>query len=508
MKIDRRGFVTSAAGAAVMLPFARAWSTATSTSRTAARGPDLQARDLDGGEVLLARADLDDLAAGLRGALLFADSAQYDSARHIWNGAFDWRPALIARCTGQADVRRAVEFARAHRLLTAVRGGGHSTSGKSSCDGGLMLDLAPMQGVRVDPQARRAFVEPGTLLGQLDHETTAFGLVTTAGTVSHTGAAGLTLGGGFGRIGRRFGLACDFLFDAAPVTADGRRVRAGESANPQLLWGLRGGGGNFGVVTAFEYRLHPMNPMIWGGVIAWPVARAREVLRTVAELSLTAPDELNLDPLLVTPPGAPPMVVVEICASGDHATAERRVAPLRALGQPSMDRLGPMPYVALQSANDAANPHGIRHYSKAGFLPKLTEGLLEDVVQVFESAPPGMLTLVFQQSGGAINRVAADATAFPNRDNAYWLMVMSNWLDPAADEAHKAAARAGWKRLEPHTRGFYVNSATERDDAAVRSNYGANHARLVALKDRYDPGNLFRLNVNIKPSAAAKPGAA
>ena len=459
MKIDRRGFVTSAAGAAVMLPFARAWSTATSTSRTAARGPDLQARDLDGGEVLLARADLDDLAAGLRGALLFADSAQYDSARHIWNGAFDWRPALIARCTGQADVRR-------------------------------------------------AFVEPGTLLGQLDHETTAFGLVTTAGTVSHTGAAGLTLGGGFGRIGRRLGLACDNLVGADLVTADGRRVRASESENPELLWGLRGGGGNFGVVTAFEYRLHPMNPMIWGGVIAWPVARAREVLRTVAELSLTAPDELNLDPLLVTPPGAPPMVVVEICASGDHATAERRVAPLRALGQPSMDRLGPMPYVALQSANDAANPHGIRHYSKAGFLPKLTEGLLEDVVQVFESAPPGMLTLVFQQSGGAINRVAADATAFPNRDNAYWLMVMSNWLDPAADEAHKAAARAGWKRLEPHTRGFYVNSATERDDAAVRSNYGANHARLVALKDRYDPGNLFRLNVNIKPSAAAKPGAA
>lgn len=507
MKLDRRGFVASAIGAAASLPFSRAWSADGAAPRTAAGGPDLRARTLDGGEVTLARADIVDLAAGMRGALLLADSAQYDSARHIWNGAFDWHPALIARCSGQADVRRAIEFARVHRLLTAVRGGGHSTSGKSSCDGGLMLDLSPMQGVRVDPDARRAYVEPGTLLGQLDHETTAFGLVTTAGTVSHTGAAGLTLGGGMGRVGRRFGLACDNLVAADLVTADGRRVRATETENTDLLWGLRGGGGNFGVVTEFEYRLHPMNPMIWGGVIAWPVARARDVLRAVAELASGAPDDLNVDPVLVAPPGAPPMIVVEICASGDHAAAERRVAPLRALGKPLLDRLGPMPYVALQSANDAANPHGIRHYSKAGFLPTLTESLMDDVVQLFESAPPGVLTLVFQQGGGAIDRVAADATAFPNRGNAYWLMVMSNWMDPATDEAHKAAARAGWKRLEPHTRGFYVNSATERDDAAVRSNYGANHARLVALKDRYDPGNLFRLNVNIKPRAAAKPGA-
>lgn len=507
MQIRRREFTAAALGAVAAFPFHRAWSAAAAAPpRTAAREPDLLARDLDGGEVALARADVADLAAGMRGALLLADDAQYEPARHLWNGIFDWRPALIARCTGQADVRRAVEFARAHRLLTAVRGGGHSTSGKSSCNGGIMIDVSPMQGVRVDPEARRAWVEPGTLLGQLDHESTAFGLATTAGTVSHTGAAGLTLGGGMGRLGRRFGLACDNLVAAELISADGRRVRASETENPELLWGLRGGGGNFGVVTQFEYRLHRLNPMIWGGVIAWPAAQAREVLRQVVELAQAAPDDVNLEPILVTPPGAPPMVIVEVCCSGEHAAAERRFAALRGFGKPLVDRLGPMPYVALQAANDAANPHGIRHYSKAGFVPTVTEALIDEIVQTFLGAPPRALGYVFQQSGGQINRVAADATAFPNRSSAYWVMVMANWMDPAEDESRKAAARAAWRRLEPHVRGFYVNSATERDDAEVRSNYGANHARLVALKDRYDPGNQFKLNVNIKPSAAAIPG--
>jgi FAD/FMN-containing dehydrogenase len=494
MTIPRRRFIASALGTAAILPFARAW---------AADGPPLQARTLDGGEVQVARADVADLAAGMRGAVLLADSAQYDSGRHIWNGAFDWRPALIARCTGQADVRRAVEFARAHRLLTAVRGGGHSTSGKSSCNGGIMIDLAPMQGVRVDPQARRAWVEPGTLLGQLDHETAAFGLVTTAGTVSHTGAAGLTLGGGFGRVGRRFGLACDNLVGADLITADGQRVRASETENPELLWGLRGGGGNFGVVTGFEYRLHPMRPVIWGGVIAWPASAAREVLRTVGEIAENAPDELNIEPILVTPPGAPPMVIVEVCWSGDdHAAGAARVAKLRTLPKPVFDKLGPLPYVVLQQANDAANPHGIRHYSKAGFVPKLDEALIDSVVTTFLGHPPGSLGYVFQQCGGQINRVAPDATAFPNRGATYWIMVMANWMDPAEDESRKATARAAWKTLEPLTRGFYVNSATERDEGAIRGNYGANYARLVALKDRYDPGNQFRLNVNVKPGKA------
>ena len=506
MSIPRRRFVAGALGAAAGLRCGSGWAAqAVLAPRTAARGPDLVARDLDGGTVALARTDLADLAAGMRGPLLLATDPRYDGARRIWNGAFDARPALIARCSGQADVRRAVGFARTHRLLTAVRGGGHSTSGKSSCEGGLVIDLSPMQGVRVDPVARRAIVEPGTLLGALDHETAAFGLVTTAGTVSHTGAAGLTLGGGMGRVGRRFGLACDNLVAADVVAADGRRLRASETENTDLLWGLRGGGGNFGVVTAFEYRLHPMEPLVWGGVIAWPALRAREVLRVVADLSATAPDDVNLDPILVSPPGGPAVVLVEACCSGDHAAAERRLAPLRAIQGPLFDRLGPMPYVALQSANDAANPHGIRHYSKAGFVPALTEAVIDEVSQSFLGAAPGAFGYVFQQAGGQVNRVAADATAFPNRSSAYWIMVMANWSEPAEDESRKAAARAAWKGLEPHTRGFYVNSATERDDADVRSNYGANHARLVALKDRYDPGNQFRLNVNIKPSTATRP---
>ena len=502
----RRQFVASALGAAAFLPLSRAWPAGdppSSAGAAPARGPDIQARTLDGGEVLLARSDVADLAAGMRGAVLLQDSAQYDGARHLWNGAFDWKPALIARCTGQADVRRAVGFARAHGLLTAVRGGGHSTSGKSSCHGGIMIDLAPMQGVRVDPQARRAFVEPGTLLGQLDHETAAFGLVTTAGTVSHTGAAGLTLGGGLGRVGRRFGLACDNLVGADLVTADGRRERASATANPDLLWGLRGGGGNLGIVTEFEYQLHPMRPVIWGGVIAWPAAAAREVLGVVADIAETAPDALNIEPILVAPPGAPPMVIVEVCWSGDdHAAGAARVAKLRALPKPLFDRLGPLPYVTLQQANDAANPHGIRHYSKAGFVPKLDAKLVDVVVSTFLDSPPGSLGYVFQQGGGQINRVAPDATAFPNRDTTYWVMVMANWMDPAEDETRKATARAAWKTLEPLTRGFYVNSATERDEAAIRGNYGANYARLARLKGRYDPGNQFRLNVNVTPAQA------
>jgi len=493
MQIRRRAFLGSTLAAAATLPWQRVW---------AADGPELAARTLDGAPTLIPRSDLRDLAGSLRGRVLVGSDTDYDTVRRIWNGAFDLHPALIVQCTGMADAMQAVAFARTHKLLTAVRGGGHSTSGKSSCDGGIMIDMAPMAGVRVDPQARRAWVEPGTLLGQLDRETAAFGLVTTAGTVSHTGAAGLTLGGGFGRVGRRFGLACDNLVGADVLTADGRRLRASATENPDLFWALRGGGGNFGIVTEFEYSLHDMNPMIYGGVIAWPLAAANDVLRYIGELMASAPDELNVEPLLVSPPGAPQMVVAEACWSAEHARGEKVLAGLRSLGKPLFDKIGPMPYVVLQAMNDGVNHHGVKHYGKAGYLPNLDGAVIDALVDAYRSAPPGQVNFIFQASGGAISRVASDATAFPNRSSPWWLMVAANWEDAADTPTRLATARATWKRVESLTRGFYVNVADDRADAEVGSNYGANYARLVQVKDKYDPGNQFRLNANIKPSKA------
>ncbi len=462
-------------------------------------GTALPARLLSGGETTIPRDHLQQFAASLRGRVLVASDADYESARRIWNGEFDLRPALIARCTGTADVMRSVDFAREHGLLTAVRAGGHSTAGKSSCNGGIMIDVSPMQGVRVDPVARRAYVQAGTLLGQLDHECAAFGLVTTAGTVSHTGAAGLTLGGGFGRVGRRFGLACDNLLAADVVTAAGKRLRAEDSADAELLWGLRGGSGNFGIVTQLEYALHPMDPVILGGRIAWPIAEARDVLRLIAEMHAAAPDELNIEPILVSPPGAPPMIMVEVCWSADHAVGEQRIARLRGFGKPLFDQVRPMRYVDLQAANDVVNPHGVRHYGKAGFLPELSDSTIDAILEVFASTPPGNVNFIFQSSGGAIARVPVAATAFPNRASPWWLMLGANWRDAADSERKLGIARAAWKRVESLTRGFYVNSIDDRADAEIRGNFGPNYDRLVALKKRYDPGNQFRLNANIKP---------
>jgi FAD/FMN-containing dehydrogenase len=356
-----------------------------------------------------------------------------------------------------------------------------------------------MQGVRVDPVARRAYVQAGTLLGQLDHECAAFGLVTTAGTVSHTGAAGLTLGGGFGRVGRRFGLACDNLLAADVVSAGGKRLRAEDSADADLLWGLRGGSGNFGIVTQLEYALHPMEPVILGGRIAWPIAQARDVLRLIADLHAAAPDELNIEPILVSPPGAPPMIMVEVCWSADHAIGEQRIAALRRFGKPLFDQVGPMRYVDLQAANDVVNPHGVRHYGKAGFLPELNDAAIDAILDVFDATPPGNVNFIFQSSGGAIARVPVTATAFPNRASPWWLMLGANWSSGADSERKLGIARAAWKGVEALTRGFYVNSIDDRADAEFRGNFGANYDRLVALKKRYDPGNQFRLNANIKP---------
>lgn len=462
---------------------------------------DIRAIRLDGRDTTLPRSAVQELRAALRGRLLLPSNAGYDDARKLWNAMIDRRPALITRCAGAADVRAAVNFARAHDLLLAVRGGGHSTSGLSVCDGGLMIDLSPMRSVRVDPAARRARLEPGVLLGEFDREAQAFGLATTAGTVSHTGAAGLTLGGGFGRLGRRFGLACDNLTAVDLITADGELRHATENENPDLFWAVRGGGGNFGVVTSFEYRLHPVGPMIVGGWIQYPMAQARDVLRRFAEYAAEAPDELNADPALFVNREGQGLVSIEACYSGPPARAESALAPLRRLGKVLSDNVGPIPYVKLQASGDEGAAAGKSHYVKSGFLKEISAAAVEAVVEPFLERPAPPFAAALQQMGGAINRVPADATAFPHRATRHDLVLLSSWTDPALAEQRIAAARRYWDRVRPFTSGFYSNSYMTEDEARVRETYGTNYERLLTLKNRYDPQNLFRLNANIRPTA-------
>ena len=461
---------------------------------------DLPAKSLTGGDILLRASSVEAFAASLHGELVLPGSGDYEQARRIWNGMFDMRPAMVARCTGAADVIQAVNFAREHQLLTSVRGGGHSFSGKSTCNGGIVIDLSPMQGVRVDRGARRAYLEAGSRLGQLDRETQAFGLATTAGTVADTGAAGLTLGGGLGRLGPRFGLTCDNLAGADVVTAAGKFVHASESENADLLWGLRGGGGNFGIVTSFEYRLHDVDPMVLAGSVAWPIEQAHDVLRFIVDSSESMPDELNLSPVLVWTPDGKALISVEACWSADHAAGEKALAPLRAFGKPVDDTIAAMPYVQLQSAADAALPAGRNYYSKSGFIPQLDHAGIDLMLDTFQRAPTRFM-LFCEPFGGAYRRVAVDATAFPNRREKFFALMISQWDDDSGDK-RLADLRASWKPIGDMSRGFYMNLADpDEGGAAIHENYGPNMPRLSALKAKYDPANLFRLNANVPPRA-------
>jgi FAD/FMN-containing dehydrogenase len=452
-----------------------------------------------GKQVLLQATDVEDFRAGLRGELLAPGEHGYDSARRIWNGAFDKKPALIARCAGAADVSRAIEFARAHDLVIAVRGGGHSLSGQSVCDGGLMIDLSPMKSVSVNPLAKSARVEPGVLLGQFDRETAAYGLATTAGTVSHTGVAGLTLGGGFGRIGRRFGLACDNLTSADVITADGHFVKASAKDNPDLFWGLRGGGGNFGVVTAFEYQLHAIEPTMIGGQLVLPFANGRELLRSYADFIGGASDEMYADATVVPTPNGR-VLVLDVCHSGTPQAAEKELARLRKIGKPLDDGLRASTYVKLQCALDANYPHGRGYYIKSGFVRTLSAQIVDSVVDYLDAAPmaTGIVNIVHQ--GGAISRVKPEATAFWHRDTNHSIMMIGFWDDPAEAAAKMQWVKTGWKHVEPHTDGFYVNEIAHDDPAnRVLATYGKNYERLLSLKKRFDPGNVFRMNANVAP---------
>jgi hypothetical protein len=384
---------------------------------------DVAAKSLDGADIALPGSSIEAFAASMRGDVLLAGSPDYDKTRRVWNGMFDRHPALIARCTGASDVRLAVDFAREHQLLTAVRAGGHSVSGKSTCDGGLVIDLQQMQGVRVDPEAKRAYLESGSRLQLLDHETQAFGLATTAGTVSDTGAAGLTLGGGLGRLGRRFGLSCDKVVGADVVTAAGSLVHASEAENADLLWGLRGGGGNFGVVTSLEYRLHPVDPIVLAGEGRLAVRPSAGRASVRVRIRRRMPDELSLEPTLVWTPDGKPLISVEACWSADHASGEKLLAPLRRIGKPINDSIAPMPYVALQSSADAGLPAGNNYYAKSGFMPKLDEADIDLILATFLEAPTKFI-MFMESYGGAYGRVPVEATAFPNRKEKFFLLIV------------------------------------------------------------------------------------
>jgi FAD/FMN-containing dehydrogenase len=366
----------------------------------------------------------------------------------------------------------------------------------------MMIDLSAFRAVRVDPVARTARVTGGSLLGALDHEAMAFGLVTPMGTVSHTGVGGLVTGGGFGRLARRFGLSIDNLLAVDVVTADGQLRHASADENPDLFWGVRGGGGNFGIVTSFEFRLHPMQRQVMGGQILFPIARARDVLTLYGEYGATAPDELQLDCIVVQPPGgAPGIAGFNVCWSGDANGLERALAPVRRLGTPIGDSVAPIDYVALQRSGDITDPRAVGQYVKSGFIPSLPPALVSSIVERFEGHPERTTILAFQHAGGAIARVQASATAFPQRDTRANMLCFVDWPHGMDPSEHIAWIRQFWTPLEPFTHGFYVNDV-EADMTAqtIRENYRQNHDRLVAAKNRYDPKNLFRLNANVRPT--------
>ena len=453
---------------------------------------------------------LQPLRSAFRGELIRPGESGYDGARAIWNGMIDKRPALIARCRGVADVIEAVRFARARSLPTAIRGGGHNVAGNALCEGGLVIDLSLMKAVRVDARARTARAEGGVTWGEFDRETQVFGLATTGGLITSTGIAGLTLGGGIGWLMREHGLTCDNLLSADVVTADGRVVTASATDNPDLLWGLKGGGGNFGVVTSFEYRLHPVS-MVLGGMLIHPAARAGELLRFCRDFVKSAPDSLTTMLVFLTGPPAPflppemhgkPLVAIGVCCSDTNSGGEKAIRALREFGPPAIDLVGPMPYAVLQSLHDPSAPAGFRSYWKSEYLADLTDDAIETIIGRASGMPSPMTQFHIHHLGGAVARVGARATAYTQRSARYAVNIVSLWPDPAEDAAQIAWTRSSWEALRPHgTGGAYVNFMGEEGDERVRAAYGAEAwARLSALKKVWDPENFFRLNQNIRPA--------
>jgi FAD/FMN-containing dehydrogenase len=462
-------------------------------------------------EQAVVSAAVQNLRSRFAGSIVTPADEGYDEARAVWNGMIDRRPAVIARCTSVADVQAAVDLARESGMTVAVRGGGHSASGHGTCDDGLVIDLSGMKSIDVDPEAKTARADAGLTWGEFDAATQEHGLAVTGGRFSTTGIAGLTLGSGSGWLERKCGLTADNLLSVELVTANGQTVTASADENPELFWGIRGGGGNFGVVTSFTYRLHDVGPLVYGGLMAAPPDRAGEILRFARDYFADAPDDLGGAVAFISAPPEPfvpqemhfqPCVGIVICWTGDMDEGERMVAPLREVAQPAVDMVQPMPYTALQSMLDAGGPKGIQAYMKAEFIGDLNDEAIDKLVEHGANRAGPLAQILIEPMGGAIGRVAEDDTAL-GRGSDWCYHALAMWMEP--DQA-SADAQMGWAHdladdMRPHTvDGVYLNFTSDEGEERVRRTYGPEkYARLVALKDAYDPGNLFRLNQNIKP---------
>ncbi|QRM56433.1 FAD-binding oxidoreductase [Sinorhizobium sp. BG8] len=471
---------------------------------------DMSLTNLHAGKTKISAAAIEEFAAQQRGDLLDSQHASYDEARAIWNGMIDRRPALIARCAGAADVIRAVRFARDNDLLVAVRGGGHNIAGNAVCDGGLMIDLSGMRSVRVDRASKRAWVEPGATLADVDGETQAFGLAVPTGINSTTGLAGLTLGGGFGWLTRKYGLTLDNLVSADVVTADGELVRASAGENADLFWALRGGGGNFGIVTAFELKLHEVGPQVTAGLVVYPFADAKSVLQQYRQALENAPDELTCWAVMRQAPPLPflpaewhgkEILVLAMCHCGDLQTGERETAALRSIGTPIADVVGPSPFAGWQQAFDPLLAPGARNYWKSHDFMELSDATIDILLDAVRNLPGPECEIFIGHVGGVAGRIAADSTAFPQRSSHFVMNVHARWREPEMDQACIGWARKLFEAAKPYSAGTaYINFMPSDEVDRVEAAYGANYRRLAEIKRRYDPQNLFRMNQNVLPA--------
>ncbi len=453
---------------------------------------------------------IDTLKSKVRGSVLTPADAGYDEARTVWNATIDRRPAMIVRCAGTADVIATVGFARDNGLVLSIRGGAHNIAGSAVCDDGVMLDMSAMKSVRVDPEAKRAYVEPGATLGDFDSEAQAFGLATPLGINSTTGVAGLTLGGGFGWISRKFGVTVDNLVAAEIVTADGKWNRVSAEQNPDLFWAIRGGGGNFGAVTLFEYNLHPVGPQIYGGLVVYPLEQAKDVLPKYRDFVAAMPDDLTVwavmrlaPPLPFLPPDVhgKPVIVLASCYLGPLESGAQAVEGLRHFGTPAGEHLGAMPFTAWQTGFDPLMTPGARNYWKSHNFSDMSDEVLDILTKATSNLPSPHCETFIGAMGGQTNRVPVDATAYANRDSLYTVNIHGRWTEAADDAKCIGWARECFNALTPHAIGsVYVNFLTGDEGDRVKAAYGPNYERLASVKSRYDPQNLFCTNQNIKPS--------
>ena len=495
--MNRRKFVKStlAASVAASLPLVSACGKKQPVATEA--DTSIRAVSLDGAEIELKEAMIRELGEAMTGPVILSGHPAYDSARMIWNGMHDKRPALIAQCQTTDDVVQAVNFARDHGLLTAIRGGGHSWPGKSVCDDGIMISLADMHQVDVDTARKVAGTGGGALLGNLDDAALAQGLVTTAGVVSHTGVGGYTTGGGFGRLNRKYGLTIDNLLGAEIVTADGQVRYVSADNEPDLFWAIRGGGGNFGVVSRFDFQLHEFDRNILSGMVVWPVEQARDVLEFYADWQGGLSRELYTGPAMITHPELGHVIAMEVVYNGDPAQGEKEIAPLRAIGKPIVDGITMQDYKVMQTQEDQTVAHGIRSYAKNAMIGEFSQALVDDMVDAYIADPRA--AIFTHTCGGAVADYGATDTAFPHRDTQTMIVFFTGWMDPEQDEEGKQMCRDWHDALAKHSLGFYDN--IEQEGASrVERNFGPNYQRLREVKAAYDPGNQFRLNSNIEPA--------